>query len=250
MGKNGELLITMSQKELSRLEVMQLIKDRRLTQIQAVNILHVNLRHVKRLYKQYKKDGASGLISNRRGRPSNRRLPNNIKELCLALIEKHYYDFGPTLAKEKLKDIHQIDVSVGTLRSWMHEAGIWVTRAKRKARAYQPPYRRDCYGELVQIDGSNHPWFEDRGPKSTLLLFVDDATSKIMMAKFVPSESTFTYFDATKAYILKHGKPIAYYSDKHGVFRVNAKTPKGGDLITQFGRALQDLNVDIICRPC
>lgn len=107
--QENQRLFTMSQKELSRLEVMQLIKERRLTQIQAVEMLNVNLRHVKRLYKQYKQDGASGLISNRRGKPSNRKLPNNIKELCLALIEKHYYDFGPTLAQEKLKEIHEID---------------------------------------------------------------------------------------------------------------------------------------------
>lgn len=237
----------MSQEELSRLEVMQLIEAKRLTQTQAIELLGVNLRHVKRLYSQYKKDGAHGLISKQRGRPSNRKIPNHIKELCMALIERHYHDFGPTLAQEKLLELHQIYVSVGTLRTWMSEAGIWVPRVRRKPRAYQPRYRRDCYGELIQIDGSRHYWFEDRGPKCTLLVYVDDTTSKIMMARFVPSESTFTYFNTTKAYVLEHGKPIAFYSDKHGVFRVNAKNAKLRSCITQFGRALQDLNIDIIC---
>ena len=242
-----ETLLTMSKQELNRVEIMQKLAEKRMTQATAADLLHISVRQIKRLLSIYRQSGASGLISNKRGKPSNNRLPDSVKELCIALISKHYYDFGPTLAQEKLFELHQINVSVATLHTWMSEAGIWVSRARRAARAYQPRYRRDCYGELIQLDGSIHPWFEERGPKSTLLVYVDDATSKLMMAKFVASESTFTYFDATKDYLLKHGKPIAFYSDKHGVFRVNAKTPKDGERITQFGRALQDLNMDIIC---
>jgi hypothetical protein len=112
---------------------------------------------------------------------------------------------------------------------------------------HQPRRRRDCLGELVQIDGSEHAWFEDRGPPCTLLAFVDDATSRLMELRFVTSESAFDYFRATRAYLEAHGKPVAFYSDKHGIFRVNRKEAAGGDGVTQFGRALLALNIDIIC---
>ena len=124
----------------------------------------------------------------------------------------------------------------------------WQTRSQKLKRAYQPRNRRDCYGELIQIDGSDHDWFEGRGPKCTLLVYIDDATSDLMELLFVPEESTFAYFKATQSYLLKHGKPVAFYSDKHSVFRVNQSNTKGkGDKVTQFGRALTDLNIDIIC---
>ena len=102
-------------------------------------------------------------------------------------------------------------------------------------------------GELIQIDGLEHWWFEGRGPQCTLLVYIDDATSRLMHLQFVESESTFDYFAATRAYLERHGKPVAFYSDKHGVFRVNKKDAVGGDGMTQFGRALHALNIDIIC---
>ena len=114
-------------------------------------------------------------------------------------------------------------------------------------RAAQPRRRRDCLGELVQIDGSEHAWFEDRSPPCTLLAFVDDATSRLLQLRFVASESAFDYFRSTRAYLEAHGKPVAFYSDKHGIFRVNSKEAVGGDGVTQFGRALLALNIDIIC---
>jgi len=129
----------------------------------------------------------------------------------------------------------------------MIEAELWVPRAQRLKRAYQPRYRRDCYGELIQIDGSLHDWFEDRGPKCTLLVYIDDATGQLMECQFVPSESTFTYFNSTRRYLEQHGKPVAFYSDKHSTFRTNKKGELGGDGVTQYGRALHQLNIDIIC---
>ena len=125
--------------------------------------------------------------------------------------------------------------------------GLWIDRRHRLPSPHQPRRRRDCLGELVQIDGSEHAWFEDRGETCTLLAFVDDATSRLMQLRFVASESAFDYFRATRAYLETHGKPVAFYSDKHGIFRVNAKDAVGGDGITQFGRALTELNIDIIC---
>jgi hypothetical protein len=150
------------------------------------------------------------------------------------------------LAAEKLREDHGIALGRETLRQWMIEAGLWRDRKQRK-RIHQPRPRRDCVGELVQIDGSEHWWFEDRGPQCTLLVFVDDATSRLMHLQFVESESTFAYFHAARAYLEVWGKPVAFYSDKHGVFRVNHPGALGGDGMTQFGRALHALNIDIIC---
>ena len=103
----------------------------------------------------------------------------------------------------------------------MREAGLWADRQKRRGRVYQPRYRRECVGELIQVDGSEHWWFEDRGPQCTLLVFIDDATSRLMHLQFVQSESTFAYFNATQRYLEQHGKPVAFYTDKHAVFKVN-----------------------------
>jgi len=116
--------------------------------------------------------------------------------------------------------------------------GLWRDRRHRLPSPHQPRRRRDCLGELVQIDGSEHAWFEDRGPPCTLLGFVDDATSRLLQLRFVTSESAFDYFRTTRAYLEEHGKPVAFYSDKHGIFRVNSKDAAGGDGVTQFGRAL------------
>jgi hypothetical protein len=129
----------------------------------------------------------------------------------------------------------------------MIEAGLWRDRQQRRTTVHQPRSRRDCMGELVQVDGCEHWWFEDRGPQCTLLVFIDDATGRLMHLQFVKSESTFAYFDATRAYLEAWGKPVAFYSDKHGVFRVNHPGALGGDGMTQFGRALHALNIDIIC---
>ena len=163
----------------------------------------------------------------------------------LWLVRDRYHDFGPTLAAEKLAQ-DGLHIGVETLRQWMIADGLWVKRKERK-RVHQPRPRRDCLGELIQIDGSEHWWFEERGPQCTLLVYVDDATSRLMHLSFVASESAFDYFNATRAYIHAHGKPVAFYSDKHSVFRVTSRQAVGGDGMTQFGRALQDLNIEIIC---
>jgi hypothetical protein len=151
------------------------------------------------------------------------------------------------LVAEKLREVHEITLGRETLRLWMIEAGLWLDRKQRRKRVHQPRCRRDCVGELVQVDGCEHWWFEDRGPQCTLLVFIDDATGRLMHLQFVESESTFAYFHATRAYLEAWGKPVAFYSDKHGVFRVNQTGAIGGDGMTQFGRALHALNIDIIC---
>jgi hypothetical protein len=163
------------------------------------------------------------------------------------VVRTRYPGFGPTLAHEKLVEVDGLVVSLETLRVWMSVAGLWQTRKERRKRPQPPRQRRACVGELVQIDGSDHEWFEGRGPRCTLLVYVDDATSRLMELRFVRSESTFDYFAATDSYLHRHGKPVAFYSDKASIFRVNKKDPKGGDGFTQFGRAMHALNIDSIC---
>ena len=170
-----------------------------------------------------------------------------MRAAAMWIVRHSYADFGPTLAAEKLTGEHGFRFSSETLRKWMIEDGLWLDRKQRQKRVHQPRPRRECVGELVQVDGSEHWWFEDRGPQCTLLVFVDDATSRLMHLQFVESESTFAYFHAARAYLEAWGKPVAFYSDKHGVFRVNHPGALGGDGMTQFGRALHALNIDIIC---
>src|SRR5499427_3086889 len=237
----------MSDGELSRLEVLRDLDQKRLTTVAAGQLLGLERRQVYRLLKAYRTKGATGLISKRRGRCSNRRKSEGQRRAVLAMIREWYWDFGPTLAAEKLREVHEITLGRETLRLWMIEAGLWLDRKQRRKRVHQPRSRRECVGELVQVDGCEHWWFEDRGPQCTLLVFIDDASGRLMHLQFVESESTFSYFHATRAYLEAWGKPVAFYSDKHGVFRVNQTGAIGGDGMTQFGRALHALNIDIIC---
>src|SRR3982751_104367 len=240
-------VVSMSKKEFDRLEVLLGVRSGRLRVADACELLGLKRRQVFRLLAGLKHGGAASLLSKRRGRPSNNRLPEAHRDLALSLVGERYADFGPTLAAEKLAEVHGCMISRETLRVWMIAAGLWVDRRHRLPSPHQPRRRRDCLGELVQIDGSEHAWFEDRAEKCTLLAFVDDATSRLMHLRFVASESTFDYFRATRSYLEKHGKPVAFYSDKHSIFRVNAKDAAGGDGATQFGRALMELNIDILC---
>jgi hypothetical protein len=241
-------ILTMSTKELSRLEIIQQLQKRELKQEKAAEILQLSIRQVKRLLASYRTSGTPALISKKRGKPSNNKLPLSLKQSIKSIILTKYPDFGPTLAWEKLRELDHINVSLSSVRRIMLEDQIWLTRVNKLKRAYQPRYRRASLGELVQIDGSDHDWFEGRSPKCNLLVYVDDATSQLMALRFVPHESAFTYFQITKEYLLQHGKPLAFYSDKLGVFRVNQKSPElQGEGITQFGRALKELNIHIIC---
>lgn len=236
----------MSDAELSKFEILRDVDHGRMPARAAATILGLGERQVWRLLKAYRANGVDGLISRKRGRPSNRKLPTDMRQTIMAIVRGRYADFGPTLAAEKLRELHDLTVSRETLRAWMIADGLWRDRKKRQTKVYQPRYRRDCVGELVQIDGSEHRWFEDRGPMCSLLVYIDDATSRLMHLRFVDTESTFSYFAATQGYLEAHGKPVAFYSDKHSVFRVS-KAGVSGDGMTQFGRALHALNIEIIC---
>jgi hypothetical protein len=240
--------VGLTMEELDRLQIMTRIAERRLTRRRAAALLGLSERQVRRLFRAFARAGAAGLASRHRGRPSNRRLADTTRERALALLRERYADFGPTFAHQKRTEEHQLGFSVETLRGWMIAAGVWVPRSQRARRSYPPRPRRACLGELIQIDGSDHAWFEDRGPRCTLLVYVDDATSRLMELCFAAVESTFDYFRATRRYLERHGKPMAFYSDRLSVFHVYARDKaQRGAGVSQFGRALQALNIDSLC---
>jgi len=242
-----ELLVQMSTKELSRLEVMQRLSEKRMRQKEAGEILHLGKRQIKRLLKSYRKQGAVGLVSKHRGRKGNNRLSESMKKQGLNLLKTKYQGFGPTLAHEKLVEKDKLQLSVESVRKIMIEEGLWKPRKLKKVVTHQMRERRACFGELVQIDGSPHDWFEGRAEACVLLVFIDDASGKLLQLLFVENESFFSYCSAAEGYFRQYGKPVAFYSDKHGVFRVNTPSLGQSDALTQFGRAMRELDIQIIC---
>ena len=241
-------LLLMSQQELSRLEVIQRVGGKRLTQREAATLLKLSVRQVKRLLRAYRQRGAAALQSKRRGRRSNNHLPEGLVARVSQLLRSRYPDFGPTLAAEKLREQDGLRLSRESVRRLMTSLGLWQPRRARRAVVHGLRERRARGGELVQIDGSPHDWFEGRAPRATLLVFVDDATGRLMHLSFAEAETTFNYFAAVRSYIRQHGKPLAFYSDKFGVFRVNIPNALTGTGLTQFGRAMQELSIELIAR--
>ena len=240
-------LVKMSSRELSRAEIMQQLKAKRMSQRQAAEQLGLTVRQVKRLWRAYCAGGAKALISQRRGRASNNQLDPDVTTQALELIHDRYQDFGPTLAHEKLTEAHHLTLSVETVRKLMAQAGWWQPRRAKHALNHPPRARRLRRGELVQIDGSPFAWFEDRGPACSLLVFIDDATSELLELFFAPSETTLSYFAAAQRYLTRHGRPVAFYSDKHSIFRLTNAAATSGTGQTQFGRAMTELDIQIIC---
>nr|WP_268249075.1 ISNCY family transposase [Parvularcula lutaonensis] len=213
---------------------------------QAAGVLGLSVRQVQRLKKRMAEEGPSGLAHKLRGRSSNRKISPRVQEWALGLIREKYADYGPTLAAETLEEVHGFKVGRETLRRWMIHDGLWLSRKERK-RFQQPRLRREHIGELVQIDGSEHRWFEERGAPCSLLVFIDDATSRLQKLWFCEAESTFSYFQALEGDLTEHGRPLALYSDKHSVFKLNRPSKRSGETMTQFGRALAELQIEIIC---
>jgi len=244
---NERGLITATMHELERIKVIEAVCEHRLTMVRAAERLGLCERQISRLARRYVASGPVGLISGKRGQPSNRELPADLRSRAMALVRERYVDFGPTLACEKLRECHGIALGKETVRRWMRDAGLWIPRKQRPPRLHQPRNRRSCLGELIQIDGSEHRWFEDRAPACTLLVFIDDATGRLMILHFTATESTFSYFEAMRKYLEAYGKPVALYSDKAAVFHCNGHAETAGKGVTQFGRALYELNIDAFC---
>lgn len=239
-------MLTMSGKERERLIVVRQVADGRLTQAVAGERLSLCVRQVKRLVRAYRAEGAAGLVSRRRGLASARRMKAGIKERIGELLAGPYQGFGPTLAAEKLGERDGIAVSRESVRAIQIERGLWRPKRRRRKRVFAPRERRGRAGELIQIDGSPHDWFEGRGPRCCPIVFIDDATGRLTGLRFAPSETTLAYLEALKAHSLEHGLPLALYSDRHGIFRVNAKEAAGGGGKTVFGRAAERLGIELI----
>lgn len=240
-------LLEMSTKELNRFEVMQRLAKKQLSQKEAGRILSLSVRQIKRLLRAYRDKGAGGLVSKHRGRKANNRLLEEVKKRALNLLKTKYRGFGPTLAHEKLVEREKLKLSDESVRQLMIEEGLWKARKAKEVAVHQLRERRACFGELVQIDGSPHDWFEGRADPGVLLVFIDDATGKLVQLLFVESESFFSYCQAAEGYFKRFGKPLAFYSDKNSIFRVNVPSTGSGDALTQFGRAMLELDIEIIC---
>lgn len=234
----------MTQKAVDRLEVIQQIVSRDLRQKDAAHQLGLSVRQVKRLVARFRDEGPAGLVSRHLGRRPGNALSDAIRQEVLELVRLHYADFGPTLACEKLLERHGYRLSAETLRQWMIADGLWKPKTRNLTRIHQRRPRRPCRGELVQIDGSPHDWFEERGPRCTLIVFIDDATSELMALYFAPAETTRAYMETLRDYLAKYGRPVALYSDKHSIFRVNHPDHEGE--LTQFTRALRTLDIEPI----
>jgi len=241
-----EETIALTKRALHRLKVIEAVTDRRLTQAEAGRQLGLTTRQVKRLVAAYRAQGAAGLVSRRIGQPSNRRLKEPLREAIRALLVDRYPDFGPTLAQEKLAERHQIEVSVETIRQLQVELGLWRPKRRKAARAHQLRERRGRFGELIQIDGSPHDWFEGRGPRCTLIVFIDDASGRLVQLAFASSETTAVYMRVLRRHLEQYGRPAALYSDRHSIFRISQVEPANGATTTQFGRALAELEIEAI----
>jgi hypothetical protein len=236
-----EEIIAMSKKELTRLDIVQRVARKQIRHAEAARLLSLTERQVKRLVRAWREQGAQGLVSKRRGRPSNHRLDAAFKAQTLDALRSRYSGFGPTLAAEYLR-AEDMQVSKETLRQWMIEADMWRA-GKQRGRAHPPRPRRPRPGELVQIDGSPHDWFEGRGPRCTLIAFIDDATSRVMAACFTRAETTQDYLNGIHAYVRAYGCPAALYSDRHGIFTKH--DPEDAEP-TQFQRATDSLGIATI----
>lgn len=240
-------IIEMSAKERDRLAVIRRAANREITQVRAGELLKLGRRQVKRLVSAYRRRGDRGLVSGKRGKPSNNRRDRGQVERIEAALRDRYADFGATLAAEKLAEHEGITVSKETVRRIQMGLGLHVPRERRKKRVFQLRERRPRFGELIQIDGSVHDWLEGRGPKMTLIVFIDDATGRLTSMRFAPAETTRAYRQTLRAHILAYGVPLALYSDRHGIFRINAKDVDSGDGLTEFGRVTGRLGIEQIC---
>lgn len=236
----------MSTDELERSHVIRRTQEGHLSQRAASERLGIGVRQVKRLVRLWKQQGDAGLVSRQRGRASNHRLEAGRRERIGVLLREKYPDFGPRLAAEKLDEREGIKVSAETVRGIQIALGLWRPKKRRQARVFQLRERRPRFGELIQIDGSPHAWFEDRGPRCTLIVFIDDATGRLTALHFAPAETTRAYLEALRDHVLAHGRPLAFYSDRHGIFRVNAKDAASGDGKTEFGRVADRLGIEPI----
>ena len=244
-------VVNMSNRNIDRLRVVRDVLDGKLTQIEAGAILKRSDRQIRRLCEKVERQGNAGIRHGLCGRRSNNRLEVELLEQALsALHDPLWHGFGPTFALEKLDEYHDIRLGEGTVRKLMISSGIWqANRRGARHRSWRP--RRICVGMLTQLDGSDHDWFEGRGPRCALIIYIDDATSQVLYGEFAKVEDTLTLMRTTKTYLRKRGRPVAFYVDKDSIYKVNRQASVDEDLrdeypMTQFTRAMSELGVAVI----
>jgi hypothetical protein len=245
----GEDMIMARPGEIKRLHVIQKVLERVIKQVEAAEMLSLSSRQIRRVVKRIRLEGDGGIVHKSRGRPSNRRIPDKIRNKVLRLYRKKYEDFGPTLASEKLLERDGVRISDETLRLLLMESGDW--KKSRKARGHrQWRQRKDYYGEMVQMDGSHHDWFEGRGSWCVFMGYIDDAMGEVF-GRFYAYEGTIPAMDSFKRYIKKNGLPMSLYLDKHATYKSTAKPTIQEELnntgaLSEFERALKELEVELI----
>jgi len=245
----GKDIIMATQKELKRLHVIHKAIEGQITQAEAAKIARLSERQIRRIVKRIREEGDKGIIHKSRGRASNRSKPQKLKDGLIELYQQKYMGFGPTLAAEKISEQQGIYISDETLRLWLIEAGLW--EKKRKGRTHrQWRQRKEHCGQMVQMDGSHHKWFEDRSSESVLMAYIDDATGRAYF-RFYEYEGTIPAMDSFFRYIRKHGIPMSIYFDRHTTYKSTAKPTiqeeiNGDEPLSEFGRALKELGVELI----
>ncbi len=238
----------MTLKELDRLTVVKRLENKDLNIRKAARELGISARQMKRIWKRYKQLGPKGVMSQRKGIPNCRRLAPEIRDTVLGLIREKYLDYGPTLVAEKLKEKHGVELSKEMIRRLMIGEGLREAKERKRYKVHPRRTRRSKKGELVQIDGSYEYWFEERGDKCCLIVFVDDATSEIPLMRFCHTETSEDYLKMLQIYLERYGRPLALYSDKHSIFRVNRKERyEKGKCITRLHEVLKGLDIELIC---
>jgi transposase len=233
----------MSQRERDRLRVLHSVLDGQRTQEEAARLLRLTSRHVRRLLQRLQQGGDAALIHGLRGQPSNHRKDAKLRRRVVQLYRKDYPDFGPTFAAEKLAE-RGLEVSPDTLRRWLLAEGLWQPQRRRDQHRSRRP-RRACFGELVQMDTSIHDWTEGRGEDMVLLHMIDDATSRLL-ARFYDADTVLNHMDLLQRWLHAHGRPLALYTDRHSIFEPQDKGQALADAETQFGRALRELDIELI----
>ena len=242
-------IITMRQKDLKRLHVIRKVLEGSLTQVQAAEVVSLSERQIRRIIRRIEAEGDKGIQHRSQGKQSNRKLPKKLTDKVVRLYQEKYRGFGPTLAAEKLLELEGIAVSKETLRTWLMEAGQW--QKGRKVRVHrQWRERKSCFGEMLQLDGSHHDWFEGRRSKCVLMAYIDDATSRVY-GRFYEYEGTIPAMDSFKRYIRKYGIPMSIYMDKHTTYKSTAEPSIEDEIngtmpLSEFGRALTEMEIKII----
>ena len=250
MGQDKDILM-MSKAEIKRCQVIRKVLDKQINQQQAAGYFGLSDRQVRRIVKRVRAEGEQGVIHKLRGREGNRKLKAKFKQRVIGLYQKNYWDFGPVLATEKLFERDGVKVNDETLRLWLIKEGLWQLSKRSKPKDRTRRERRECFGQMVQMDGSHHDWLEGRGPKLVLIGHIDDANSRFH-GKFFDYEGTMPAMGSLKSYIERNGLPASIYLDKHSTYKNNRKRTftdwpfRDEEELTQFGRACKELGIELI----